>query len=345
MRRLLAVLFCGAVHAWPQASSSLCQLAALSNEERQSVQRGEVVAKILDTSYKKELAVAGVARVRVSRACFLKQFRDIENFKKSPAVRQIGKFSTPINPEDLSRLTLDPQDADALRKCKIGDCAVKVPVTVIQQLARRPPTPPQSFLVQANSVFRDELAAYVRSYLSLGDQELIQYRDKSKPVRLSEQLHSLLDGWKELYSLVPELCAFLTRGPEQPLPFLDEFLYWSKESFGLKPVISVTHATIYQLPDETWIASKQIYASHYFEASLAITLAADDPADPAGRSIYLAYVNRSRIDLLGGALAGLARGMVRGRLQDGMRKNLQQTVTKLESSCLAQQSATCSVDR
>lgn len=333
MLRLLAWLLCSVICAYAQGIDSICKLAGLTKDEWKAAQAGQVVAKVLETNYKRELAVAGVARVQVSTACFLDQFRDIENFKKSPAVRQIGKFNTPISSGDLSGLTLEPQDVDALRHCKIGSCAMKIPNTVIQQLARTPQIPQQSFLTRANSVLRDELLNYIQRYLSLGDQELIEYHDKDKPVPLCEQFHSMLTGWSSLHELVPEFCDVLTRGPQQPLPFLEEFLYWSQESFGLKPVISVTHVTIFRLPGQTWIASKQIYASHYFDASLAITLLVDDPTDPSGSSIYLAYVNRSRIDLLGGAFAGFVRHMVRGRLEDGMRKNLQQTVTKLESAC------------
>jgi len=331
--RFFIGLSCAVICAYAQSVDSVRKLAGLSNDEWKTVQSGQVLAKVLETSYKREVAVAGVARAQVSTACFLDQFRDIENFKKSPAVRQIGKFTAPVSCGDLSGLTLDPQDVDALRQCKIGSCAMKIPTAVIQQLARPPQVPEQSFVTRANVVLRDELLNYIQSYLSLGDQELIAYHDKNKPVLLCEQFHSMLTGWSSLHELAPEFCDVLTRGPQQPLPFLEEFLYWSKESFGLKPVISVTQVTIFRLPGQTWIASKQIYASHYFDASLAITLLADDPSDPSGNSIYLAYVNRSRIDLLGGAFAGFVRHMVRGRLEDGMRKNLQQTITRLESAC------------
>ena len=331
--RFLAPLACGVACCYPQSIGSLRRLTALTNEEWKAVQHGNVVAKVLETSHKRELAVAGVARIPVSRECFLQHFRDIEAFKKSPSVRQIGKFSTPIDPLDLTGLTLDSQDANALRECQVGSCRVKVPIGVIRRLANESEGTGQDYSTRATSVVREELSSYVEKYLSLGDTALIEYHDKARPVRLSEQFQSLLTSWTELNALCPEFCDLITRGPQQPLPYLEEFLYWSKESFGLRPVISVTHVSIYQLPDQTWIASKQIYASHYFDASLAVTLVADDPADLSGGSVYLAYLNRSRIDLLGGALAGLARGLVRGRLQEGMKNNLQQTVTKLEFSC------------
>lgn len=331
--RFFAFLFFGVICSRAQSNDSVCRVARLTTQEWTAVQRGEVIAKTLETNQKRELAVAGVARIRVSRACFLEKFRDIESFKKSPAVLQIGKFSTPVNLRDLGRLTLDAKDADELRDCEVGSCSVKVPLKVILRLANRAESLGTAYLMVANSVFREEVFSYIQRYFSQGDPALIEYRDKDNPVRLSAQFHSMLAGWAELNELAPEFCDFLIQSPQQLFPKVEEFLYWSKESFGLKPVISVTHVSIHQLPDQAWIASKQIYASHYFDASLAITLMADDPTDLTGGSLYLAYVNRSRIDLLGGIFGAFKRRLVRGRLEEGMRKNLQQTVTKLESAC------------
>ncbi len=333
-RRSLAWLFIGVSSGYSQQPiDSLRRFTALSIEEWKLVQNGQILAKILEPNHERELAVAGVARVRVSRECFLERFRDIESFKKAPAVKQIGKFSTPIDPRDLADLALDSQDADALRHCEVGNCSVKASLRVIQRLAREQDSPGQDYSAASNSIFREELLAYVQEYISKGDRALIRYRDKDTPVWLSQQFLLLLNDWKELNELVPELAHLLTARPRGPLPYVEEFLYWSKESFGLKPVISVTDVFIYQLPGETWIASKQIYASHYFDASLAITLLADDPNDASGNSIYLVYVNRSRLDLLGGVFGSLKRRIVQGRLRESMSDTLKMTIEQLASSC------------
>jgi hypothetical protein len=46
------------------------------------------------------------------------------------------------------------------------------------------------------------------------------------------------------------------------------------------------------------------------------------------------YLNRSRIDLLGGGLiSAIRRAILLGRMREGLRKNLQQVAIKLEASC------------
>jgi hypothetical protein len=333
VRACVVMLFvAGALAQAPDRVEDLRKFTGLTPYEWKSVEAGKIAAKVVNTSYKLEVAVIGVDHVRVSRKCFLEQFRDIELFKKSPAVLQIGKFSAPVKLQDLARLTLDSEDAARLPDCRIGSCTMKVPVRMIQRL-RSASSGELESEADLNSLFRDELLSYLQSYIARGNDALVEYRDKSTPVSLAAQFHSMLDDWPALQDSAPQLYDSLRGGSKQPGEPLEVFFYWSKESFGLKPVISITQVIIDQRPDETWIASKQIYADHYFDASLGITVVLDDPADSTGNTIYLAYLNRSRIDLLGGVLGPLRRSLVRGRLQEGMKKNLRQTAEQLEAGC------------
>ncbi len=125
----------------------------------------------------------------------------------------------------------------------------------------------------------------------------------------------------------------LEQYPGQTFTGVSDFFHWSTESFGLKPVASITHVYVYVQPGRAAIASKQIYASHYFDASLGLAAALDDPGDASNPGMYLVYLNRSSIDLLAGFFRGLRRAILRGRLRDGMRKNLADVVRKLEASC------------
>ena len=55
------------------------------------------------------------------------------------------------------------------------------------------------------------------------------------------------------------------------------------------------------------VAQKQIYASHYFDGSLAVTLLLQDPKDVDPPITYVVYFNRSRGDLLKGGFGGIKR--------------------------------------
>ena len=75
----------------------------------------------------------------------------------------------------------------------------------------------------------------------------------------------------------------------------------------------------------TLIASKQIYANHYFEAAFDLTSVIDRNAD--GQGSYLLVLRRYRFDNLpkGGILN--IRGKVIGSLRDQMLADLQREKT------------------
>lgn len=335
---IIAALLALSVAAIPASAQTwdlteLRAFAGLTVDQWKAANRGDPQARVLDTQEKREVAVVGVAHLRATTPCFVTMLRDIENFKKSPAILRIRKFVRPVDQRDLEGFGLETADLDGLRNCRIGDCNVKLPVAAVERLGRDVDWSRPDYAATSQSVVREELLAYLETYLERGNSALIEYRDKSKPVRLADEFGAVLDARPGLAAFVPEFYEYLARYPGELLPDVSEFFYWSTESFGLKPVTSITHVSIYIQPGRAVVASKQIYASHYFDASLGLTAALDDPGAAAGPGMYLVYLNRSRIDPLSGFFGGLRRTFLRGRLRDGMRKNMVEAVRKLESSC------------
>src|SRR5439155_26994750 len=102
----------------------------------------------------------------------------------------------------------------------------------------------------------------------------------------------------------------------------------------LKPVISATHVAVYRssrAPDsDVVIASKGIYANHYFDASLGLTAFIHRTVSNQPQT-YLIYINRSKADALRGVFAGFKRSLISGSLRDGAKKNMEMIKQKLES--------------
>ncbi len=313
--------------------AGLRSFASLTTDQWKAVNSGVVQARVLNTQEKREVAVVGVAHLRATTACFVAKFQDIETFKKNPAVLRIRKFTPPVGQQDLEGFSLETRDLADLPNCRIGNCNVKLPAGAIERLSRDVDWSRSDHDVRAQAVVREELLRYIETYLREGNSALIEYHDKTNSVRLAREFRGVLDARPGLGEFVPEFREYLAQYPVEPLPGVGEFFYWSTESFGVKPVASITHVSVYVQPGRAAIASQQVYASHYFDASLGLTAALDDPGDASNPGMYLVYLNRSRIDLLSGFLGGLRRAILRGRLRDGMRKNLADVVRKLESSC------------
>ncbi len=91
-------------------------------------------------------------------------------------------------------------------------------------------------------------------------------------------------------------------------------------------MVSVTHVLILKTTIEgrpwAFIASKQIYADHYFVASLGLTVLAQESADPANELISVAYFNRSHTDGLQGWFSSVEGSIVERHVRYGILRNL-----------------------
>src|SRR5258708_24934244 len=128
-----------------------------------------------------------------------------------------------------------------------------------------------------------------------------------------------------VYEYVPAFHEYLATYPRGKLDGLREVLFWSEDGLpSLKAILSVAHLAVYAPPDlpaATFVASKQIYSNHYFEAAFDLTTVIDRTTAPGAPGIYLVLLRRSRFDDLPTGLFNI-RGKVVGKLRDQMRADL-----------------------
>jgi hypothetical protein len=136
----------------------------------------------------------------------------------------------------------------------------------------------------------------------------------------------------------PALTAYLRGYPQAALPGAEDLFYWNMGDFGMKPTTRLNHVVIYPVPAATAaatgvryvIATRQIYANHYFSATLELrTLVEDDVGSTPG--FFLLYATRSHVPGLSGLRGALLRPIVRSRARSGMERYLQKTRTVIEA--------------
>ncbi len=169
----------------------------------------------------------------------------------------------------------------------------------------------------------------MRAYLAGSSDRFIQYDDDKRPVRPVDEFVGILKSSRCIGELVPGLPAHLMAFPSNRLAGAEDFLYWSKETGGFAPFITVTHVTIAHTADGSdVITSKDVYSSRYFDSSLAVTIASDVIGAPD--AFYLVYVNRSRASAMRGAFSGLRHAMVERRAKSSLEDNLKLLKLRLE---------------
>lgn len=313
----------------PTVRELLGRVAQFDDASWAAVERGGSVARVLDTD-SREIAVAGAVRIAGPRGAFVERYRDIEHLKRSSVVLEAARFSTPPAPADLARAPFEDRSLD-LRACRSGDCQVRLSAAAVERFQREVDWSGPEWRHQSAALWRDVLASYARAYLEKGRPALPEYVNKSEPLSVASELGLLLQDYAFVAEYSPEFSAWLqTLGPGVP-PGAEGMLYWTKEDFGIRPVLRISHQVIYASrrgPPATWIAVNQVYADHYLDAAVTLTVAID--ANDGGRTFYMVSVSRARTRSLSGFLRRFVRGTVQRRSRDAMEKILASTKSAIE---------------
>ena len=298
-----------------------------SDKELADLRRGQVVRHGLPSRTPGEVAVAGAVRIRAPKASFFARVRDIARFKSGPEVLQIGRFSNPPVLDDLAALTIDKDDFDP-RSCRVGDCGIRLPAALIERFGREIDARAPDAQARGAALFKRILLEDISAYVS-GADRMTQYDDGSKPIRPRDELEGILAGMPEIGALMPGLPDHLRRFPSARLPDAEDFLYWSKEKFGIAPFITVTHVTIVCLSAATCLmTTRDVYSSRYLDGSVALAVATDADVPDA---FDLVYENRSRANALKGGLGGLRRALAERRARGGLEQSLKAIRAQLQT--------------
>lgn len=318
--------------AGPDAREILRRAGGFTAAEFAAIDRGQAVVKVLATD-RREVAVAGAVRIQARRELLVNRMRTVANLKHGDLVLAVGTFGRPPRPDDLQALPFEDYDLD-VRDCRPGDCKVRLSAESIGRFHREVNWSSPQWRNQSASVWRHVLAEHAADYAAHGASSLARYDNKKEPLSVRQEYGALLGESSFVAAVAPEFYAYLQDESKVRLANAEELLYWSKEDFSLRPVIRITHQTIYRLsgsPDApVLIATKQIYGTHYIDAALGITLALDAP-DGSSSEFYMVCVNRARTRSLSGFLRGMVRSVVLNRSRDALEKILRSTKVSLET--------------
>ena len=286
----------------------------ITASERVRLDSGYPFARILQANGL-EVAVLAAVAVSIDGDRLVAWERRVEDLKKSKYVLAIGRFSDPPRIEDLAGLALDSTDVAAIKSCRPGRCNLKLSAVEMAQLQRVASQAAGDPSVAIQQAFRKIILDRVQQYQANG--YIPPYEDHGRDVQPSSRFALLLDHTQFLKDRLPELVKDLRHYPFNADNGADSFFYWSKERPARKAIVSVTHVRVVRshnadLPDAL-IVGKDIFSSHYVDASLSMT--ALMRGDPKGKN-YLVYVNRTEVDVLHGIWEGTIRHSMQSHLKN-----------------------------
>jgi hypothetical protein len=296
--------------------------------ERAQLLRGGPVTKFLDADSGQEVAIFGAVWIDAPMKRYADAVMDIETLERGGAFTKTRRIGRPPQPADFADLQLPPDDVADLKRCRQGDCEVKVTAGLLDALRAAVDWSSPSASDQVQSVFRAFALDYVRAYYDRGNAALATYHDKAEPTSVAADFAALAGRGSPFSPGLTGVRGYLLDYPTPAAAGAREIVYWQETRFGLKPTIRISHTVVHESAEETVVASKMLYASHYFRAALELRVLVPDPG--RGPGFWFVTVSRSRVDGLSGFLGRLMRGKVRSEIQEASLSGLRTTKRRLE---------------
>jgi hypothetical protein len=313
----------------------------LKPEHLRALADKQAVARTLPSDNHKEMAAVGVALADATPDAFVESYKTLATFQQNPCIIASGRFGDKPTLSDLDGLTLEGGDLYALMKSELKDSEIKISQSEIARF--RPIRATGSRLApqlkaRLTTEFKKMLVERVRNYQASGAAALGVYADKEEPINAHGAFVALAREQAGTAQHCAHLYPYLEWYPQNRPPDSESFIYWAKQKFGdLKPVITVVHVLIHRDRNRVYIASKQLYSTHYTEASLSVAeLIPFEDGHGQARTIVI-YTIRLQVDMLGGSFGFMKKRLAQPRMLgilkqslDGMRVTME-TLTR--ASC------------
>jgi hypothetical protein len=285
-----------------------------SETDVSKIEKGGLVSRVLKSDDKRRINVLGVASISAPVSKVEKAFDITVGNQRNRDSEGFGTFSSPPDRSEFDRIKIISKEVESLRKCRVGNCGLRLSESQIHRFQNEVEWDSPDYKKQAIDLYRDILFEYLVSYIEHGDTALIDYADKQKTLSLSNEIGSLHKQISWVDGFAPEFRSLAKAYPKSNTNF-EQSLIWSRVKFGLKPMIIITHTITYRGKDESANPvvikmAKQIYANHYIDSSLGLTLLIGLPGKNKQPETRLLFTNFTRADSFGSGFGRIAKKVV-----------------------------------
>jgi len=282
--------------------------------------------KVLPSKTPAEIFVFGAVFVNGTPEEYLKLALDMGRLRRLPGYLDVGRFSGPPTLSDLEGFKLEPEDIWNLKTCRPGKCSVHLTAEAMQALQKALDWSGPGVATQVNDRVRRMALEVLRQYQDDGNSVLGSYRDKGRPFDVHAQLQSLLGRLQALPVYLPDLDRYLLDYPRARLANVESWFYWERVNFGLKPTLRLNHAIAYKSAGPRHaaqvVAVKQLWASHYFQLALDLTVCVTESGGNSDAGFYLISLKGSKQQGLTGLKGSLLRRIVVGKTRSAQERAL-----------------------
>jgi hypothetical protein len=264
----------------------------------------------------------------------LKAASNLSSLRGSPNYLGLRQLSTPAKLEDFEGFVLEENDIKDLKNCKPGKCELQLPAASMEEFQKQVNWSAPDVAAQVNALAQKMALQFVLNYQKDGNAALGNYYDKDQPVTVTQQFAGLLNQSSAMSRYLPDLKQYLTGYPQAQLSNAQSIFYWERVKFGLKPTLRINQMIVYHGNGPSGpvasVAIKQLYASHYFQTALDLSVCAKDSSRPDDKGFYLITVKGSRQAGLTGPKGSFIRSKAVSRSKSSLEGSLMHIKKVLE---------------
>ena len=299
-------------------AQDIIRLSGFEKNAIQQISDGVLVRELDVADRDRQAAFAGLIKIRDDASGLA---RSISNPpREAPSGKHpSGRFSDPATIEDVATLRFSEDEMEIMAECRVASCKFKLSKSLIDELSQIDWSRADA-TEQFTQRFRMEAVGYVQGYLDRGNQALIVYNDKAKPLALADTLESLLSWFEGFRHYAPGLTGYLSTFPLGGRPSIEESLVWAIKDFGYRPTLMIDQLMVDREPEADGVielvSAKTIYAGHYIAGRIQMGAVLDGEIAFGTPGRFLLVVDRIDFD---DSLGGIKRSLLGRGLKSDLK--------------------------
>ena len=299
----------------------------LKPQEWRSLNERKIVTRSVAGGNAKEMAGFGAVIADATPEEFIKAFNALSVFKRSETTLACGRFSAQPGAEDLAGLEISDKDLYALMRARVKESDIKLTeadIARVRAITGASPYFSSRLKSKLGAEYKQILLDKAIAYVERGESSWDVYADQEEPVSARDAFAAMAKFQAQGAGQNPRLFSLLGQTPRDASQNTESFIYWALQKFGqLKPVISLVHVVIYRGNDRVFIASKQIYSSHYTDAGLSVAELIPFSDEKGAKRTLAAYTIRLQVDMLGGSMGFIKRRAAHPHMLETIKTGLE----------------------
>lgn len=303
--------------AYPYEYPLYLGMLGFSKDEIRDLENGRLHTHSIKNKAPGEIGIVAAKVSNVPVYYFRDYFDYIENYKTLLSFQQVGKFKTRPVLQDLKPLIFSADELQDFLSCSTENCPLKLSAEEINSIPKGADLSTDAARERVSDIYRQILLRRLVDYQKGGMDALAAYQDSPEDQTPASLLSDHLLKFQDVLAYFPITLRYLREYPGYKNDTIHDFFFWSKDSQGNKPIISLRHVFSQKVGEDYVVVNKLIYSTHYLLSSVSI-MHLINYVDHGYPRTLMVFEQRSLTDLKGDPILGFGRNILRINMEKRM---------------------------